>query len=165
MRDRPTFVRSPATFARPMQMPRACAPSPTIMLRGIDDLDRPKLAKVLARLGSAYAGERDAAAFAAEAMRQQAHVSWDEIVNPVKAEAAPPPPSPPNGDAGDWRRDLDHCLAHRAKLNEWELHFCLNLRSLRTASEKQQAKLKTIIADIERRPPVRRKGGHANAAE
>src|SRR6516162_1702647 len=77
------------------------------------DNDRRKLAAILGMLGSGSAGERDNAARAAERLRRQLGVTWDEMLEQVRvvaepAAAAPPPPPPappkaPARPAPNWR--------------------------------------------------------------
>lgn len=62
--------------------------------------DRKRLASLLGRLGSSYAGERDNAAEAVEKFRIRHNFTWDEILGqsmapPVVDRTPPPSPPPP----------------------------------------------------------------------
>ncbi len=109
--------------------------------------DLQRLANVLGLLGSPHAGERDAAALAADRLVRGRGLTWKEILcgstaPPVRRAASS---APPRG----WRADLTLAQAHLAQLNGWEREFVLSISANRSSlSPGQQAKLAEIAAEL-----------------
>jgi hypothetical protein len=111
----------------------------------------PKLAKTLGLLGSSHAGEVLAAARAAEMIRRQMGVQWDELLLPVAAvregagehhrrDASHPNPA-------DWRALVALCQRHRDKFSAWEARFLDVIATYRhDPSDKQRQILDGIVA-------------------
>jgi hypothetical protein len=68
----------------------------------LSEADRERLAAILGMLGSAYAGERSAAALQAEAFMRKRHMTWADLLaveppaetSPEPPQWTPPPPPP-----------------------------------------------------------------------
>lgn len=107
----------------------------------LTSVDRMRLARVLALLGSNHPGERDAAGLAAHRIVQGAGSSWEEVVAQSRMPSLPPPADPATSD-------LQICLRHAAHLSAWEREFCQTLTSCLRWSPRQRAKLAEIAGAI-----------------
>lgn len=94
--------------------------------------DLNKLARVLGLLGSSHAGERDAAALAADRLVRGRGLEWSQLLAPKPAAPLPPPAS------GNVEADLRVCRTYAGLLNDWERGFLRGLKPGRMLSEKQQ---------------------------
>jgi hypothetical protein len=96
-------------------------------------VSRERLAAVLGMLGSDHDGEVLSAARTAERLRQQAGVTWHDIVAP-----AAPQETTDDTTASDWRDLLDACCAYWPRLTAWERSFLDQLsRYTRAPTAKQ----------------------------
>jgi hypothetical protein len=84
----------------------------------LSEADRERLAAILGMLGSAYAGERSAAALQAEAFMRKRHMTWADLLAvepptetapeppqwtpPSRQEPEPSPPPPPAASVTDY---------------------------------------------------------------
>ena len=100
-------------------------------------IERQRLAKLLGMLGSAHAGERDAAALAAHRLVLQRGLTWLAVVNPAPAEHKPP-------GYGVWRQTVSELLQRPGMLRPWERTFLADLPNFRRLSTKQRY----ILAEI-----------------
>ncbi len=99
--------------------------------------DRTKLAKLLVLLGSSHAGERDAAALAANRFVQAHGLTWPQVLKPPAIEKALP-------ELGTWRQTAARCLDRPGNLRPWEIGFLRDLPKFRRLSVKQRYVLKEI---------------------
>jgi hypothetical protein len=100
----------------------------------LEATDRTRLAKLLGMLGSAYAGERDAAGLAAHRLVQERDLTWSDILCPSAIEQQP----------ATWRDIVQACLPHPHNLSPWEQHFLRGLPRFPRLSPKQKACLVRI---------------------
>jgi hypothetical protein len=101
--------------------------------------DRSRLVAMLGMLGSAHAGERDAAGLAATRLLRDRGLTWADIVLP----GAPSAPS-----AGDWRQQAAEAARYPGLLTAWERTFLAKIGHFPRLSEKQQATLAAIVAKV-----------------
>jgi len=96
---------------------------------------RLRLAKLLGLLGSAHAGERDAAGLAAHRLVRERDLTWPEIIlcSPVV-----------EWQHSTWRDIAQTCLRHPDDLSSWELSFLRGASRLPRLSPKQRACLDRI---------------------
>ena len=105
-------------------------------MNALPEADRTKLAKLLGMLGSAHAGERDAAACAAHRLVQQRGITWHDVVTP-------PLPQPA---IAQHRYQTDHiqnadlvfCQQHASACTDWEQEFVRSVSMRRSMSQKQR---------------------------
>jgi hypothetical protein len=117
-------------------------------------IDRTKLARVLGMLGSAHAGERDAAALAAEKLRREAGLTWEQVLSctapmrPVSDHFSPSPLRPATPEEPRYfAMAIGFCLefARTAGFTDWEIRFLHKLNSWTGAiSERQQETLREL---------------------
>lgn len=102
-----------------------------------------KLSAILGRLGSDFAGERDAAALAASRFLRDRKLIWDQVLGAEPVVTATDP-----GGTRYWKDTAEQVLArHSRALSEWELQFVQDvLRRGRAPSPRQEAKLRDIAA-------------------
>jgi hypothetical protein len=110
----------------------------------LPDASRVKLAKLLGMLGSAHAGERDAAGLAANRLISQAGLSWRQALMPPPIEKKLP-------DLGTWRANVAECLGRPGSLRHWEAGFLRDLPGFRRISIKQRYVLKEIADRVLKR--------------
>lgn len=103
--------------------------------------ERTKLAAVLGRLGSEHAGERDAAALAADRLVRGRGLTWDAVLLEPARPHARAEPRPGLDDLAVCGRALD-------KLTPWEAEFIMGCAKQRTVSLKQQAIISRIAARL-----------------
>ena len=108
--------------------------------------DRRKLAKLLGMLGSAHAGERDAAALAAQRFVRDHGVTWHDVLRPTPGERKLP-------ELGTWRATVRACLERRGSLRPWEAGFLRDLPKFERLSVKQRYVLKEIADRVLERAP------------
>ncbi len=86
--------------------------------------DRKRLAAILGMLGSEHQGERDAAAFHAEAFRRKHRLTWAELLALPPIEVASEPPAPPEPEPEPDPAWADHVKrfheAGRAAYPDWD---------------------------------------------
>jgi hypothetical protein len=117
----------------------------------LDPVSADKLTKILGLLGSNHAGEREAAAQAADRLVRGLGLTWSEVI-------APPPPVPDQWQplrywrAGnsDWCRMAQFCHARRRSLNQRQRDFVESALTWRELSEKQKDWLTAIYAGLHR---------------
>jgi hypothetical protein len=100
-------------------------------------VDRIRLAKLLALIGSDHAGERDAAALAAHRLVQSRGMTWGDVMQPPAIEKALP-------ELGTWRVTVAQCLVCPGSLRPWERTFLADVTQFRRLSTKQRYCIKTI---------------------
>ena len=99
-----------------------------------------KLAKVCARFGSNFDGERSTAAKLADQMVREAGLTWPDMI------ALRPPTR-----RRSWREPnhissaVDMCLAFPIPLTEWERGFAASVASCARFTAKQKAVMERII--------------------
>ena len=99
---------------------------------GLSVEDRARLIRILGMLGSAYPGERDAAALAASRFLANRGCAWEDVLQShaepraSRPEPSPPPPPRPNRPE-NWREDAAFCLDNLDLITRDELWFCLGL--------------------------------------
>ena len=105
-------------------------------MNALPDSDRTKLAKLLGMLGSAHAGERDAAACAAHRLVQQSGITWHDVVTPP----LPQPAIAQRRYQTDHIRnvDLDFCQYHASACTDWERQFIRSVSMRQSMSQKQR---------------------------
>ena len=103
--------------------------------------ERERLAKLLAMLGSDYAGERDAAGLAAHQFLQERGLTWPEILCPPTTERR-------STACVAWRATVDECLYHPYDLSPWEAGFLRDVLRCRRLSAKQAACLARIAERV-----------------
>lgn len=103
--------------------------------------DRPRLAKMLALLGSNHTGERDAAALAATCFMQARGLTWPQVLKPPAIEKQLP-------ELGTWRQTVARCLAQPGALRPWERQFLTDLPGFRRLSVKQRYVLDQIAGRV-----------------
>ena len=114
--------------------------------------DRSKLAAVLALLGSPHAGERDAAALAADRLVRGRGLVWQDVLG--GGHAPSPAAGPDSWATTDWQADLSLCLTNIRSLSAWEENFVLSMSSRRGGmSSAQRAKLAQIAAELRTKGP------------
>ncbi len=94
--------------------------------------DRNRLAGILGMLGSSHAGERDAAALAADRFVRARGIAWPDLL--AGEPAAPSQAAPVN----TLQADIALCRAHPGLLTEWERVFLRGLKAERGVSPKQR---------------------------
>lgn len=105
--------------------------------------DRARLAGVLALLGSPHAGERDAAALAADRLVRGRGLDWLDVLGAIPPAAASAH-SPPVGHLAD----LMTCQRRLDLLTAWECAFVVDLADRRKLSERQRDILTKIAAKV-----------------
>lgn len=108
---------------------------------GLSQVDRVRLGKLLAMLGSEHAGERDAAALAAHRLIQKRGITWDQALTPRPVEKQLP-------EMGTWRTTCRTLLEHRAQLRAWEVSFLTHLQNFPRISVKQRYVLGEIAKRV-----------------
>ena len=111
--------------------------------------DRSKLARVLGMLGSPHAGERDAAALAADRLVRGRGLNWLDVLG----QHVPPPAAndtaSPYGPGASHLGDLAACGRRPDLLTPWETAFVTGLAAQRNpASRKQRETLAGIAAKV-----------------
>jgi hypothetical protein len=94
--------------------------------------DRARLIRILGMLGSAYPGERDAAALAASRFLLGRGCTWEDVLQPnAEPRASRPepsaPPPPRTNRPENWRDEAAFCLDNLDLISRDELWFCLRL--------------------------------------
>jgi hypothetical protein len=111
----------------------------TPMNAQISIVERARLAKLLALLGSDHAGERDAAGLAAHRLVQASGAGWSDVV------CIPQDRAPVDHVGSDWRAVARAVSRHPRFLNRWEWQFIESLERFTKLSAKQQKALQTIV--------------------
>ena len=106
-------------------------------------VDRTKLARVLAMLGSNHAGERDAAGLAADRMMRNAGLSWDDLLRPVMP-AAQQRRQCYQPDGFGVTGNIRLCLQNLGHLTAWERDFIYSVEARPRLSERQAHMLRKI---------------------
>ena len=112
-------------------------------------LSRDRLAAVLAMMGSVHDGECLAAARTAERLRQQAGITWGDLLLEAPAQESPSPPPDSRPDLFEWRNLVRWCLARPRYLTKWEQEFLQSLSWRRKISPKQATILHGIADKAE----------------
>lgn len=104
-------------------------------MSAVATLDRTRLARVCGLLGSAFDGERAAAAATADRLVRTAGLTWLDLLSPAQPECTQHRrPSPPPA------RDI--LARHRANLSAWEAGFLESLTLRRKPlTDRQRAVL------------------------
>lgn len=108
--------------------------------------DRRRLAGVLARLSSDYAGERDAAALLASRIVRDRDVTWLDVLRADLPARAPDAAGPRHNAAPS--SDLALCLRHLNQLNGWEQQFARSLATVMRRTPGQARKLAEIAGAL-----------------
>ncbi len=109
--------------------------------------DRTKLARVLGLLGSPHAGERDAAALAADRLVRGRGLSWSDVLDQHSAACAPQNRGAQTGQYEDPASvDLRACGQRLDLLTGWESAFVTDLA--KTSARRFSAKQRSILAEI-----------------
>lgn len=108
----------------------------------LDPATSTRLVKLLGMLESDHPGEVANAGSAAHRLLQRAGLTWAEIIAPSPpAQTRPSWPEP-----GDWRQAVRACLdLPDAPLTDWDRSFLRSILSWDVLTEKQNAKLDSII--------------------
>ncbi len=118
--------------------------------------DRGRLARILGMLGSSHAGERDAAALAADRMVRGKGLDWSDVLGsdgPTAGTFRPSNPSP--NPSGSHLADLMACNQRLELLTTWERQFIANLAQRRTVSGRQREILAEVAAKVRAAGPRR----------
>ena len=108
------------------------------MTNVLSQRDATRLAKLLGLLGSAHAGERDAAGLAAHRLLRDRGLTWGDIIGHA------PPVASGQGWEHAWREMVNNCLSCPGSLRVWEGDFLRSLRAFPRISPKQR----TILVEI-----------------
>ncbi len=94
--------------------------------------DRNRLAGILGMLGSSHAGERDAAALAADRFVRARGIAWPDLLagEPAASSRAEP--------VNTVQVDIALCRQHPGLLTQWERDFLRGLKPERGVSVKQR---------------------------
>ena len=110
-------------------------------------LDRTRLARVLAMIGSSFDGEALVAARRAHELVKAAGLSWEELLTGKGS----------NRQSGAWVEPLDdaekidRCLEHAEYLTEWEQDFIDNLAGWHgRLTPKQSRRLDELVGKVRR---------------
>jgi hypothetical protein len=106
-------------------------------MNGLPTADRTRLVKLLGMCGSEHAGERAAAAAAADRLLRERGLTWADALNPPPVERKLP-------ELGTWRQTVRACLAQPGSLRPWEVGFLRDLPGFQRLSVKQRYCLKEI---------------------
>ena len=108
-----------------------------------------RLIKLLGLLGSEHAGERAAAAAAAEKLLRQHGLTSREWVD-RRQGGGHDRHGQQEHSLKETKETIDFCLAHRPALNDWELNFLLDIskKFALGLSPKQRAKVQDIRAKV-----------------
>jgi hypothetical protein len=112
---------------------------------------RDKLARLLALLGSNFAGERDAAGLAAHRLVSGAGLTWQQALTPsiaAPAASSKPRAQPEPEPEDDWRALAKNCLNYSRLITAWECEFLEGLPRFPRLSERQDAVLQKIAAKL-----------------
>ena len=114
------------------------------------ELSCSRLIAVLGRLGSDFAGERDAAALVASKMLREAGVTWaDVIALPGRTADLPAPRQRRQRTAKPpWQEMAARCRHNSELLTAWERQFVVTIRGQTTLSRKQWAILARMSAKV-----------------
>ena len=113
--------------------------------------DRSKLAAILGMLGSDHAGERSAAALAADKLVRGKGLTWRDLLLATSAETPPPrrPATPPRRPPTPmFKAEIDECLRNSAKLTTWETGFISDLLHRPHATQRQLEVLEQILRKV-----------------
>jgi len=99
-----------------------------------------KLAKVCARFGSNFDGERSAAAKLADQLVREAGLTWPDVIGEPR-----PPRRRVWREPSDVSSAVDMCLAFPEPLTEWERGFAVSVASRARFAAKQKAVMARII--------------------
>ena len=124
---------------------------------------RQRLAKLLAMLGSAHAGERDAAGLAAQRLVQQHGITWQDVLASPKIEYRQAEQADTDYAAqaarAAWRKTVKACLEHPDEMTQWETHFLRDIWHRRGLTSRQHEVLNDIAEKV--LAQSRRSGGAA----
>ncbi len=110
-----------------------------------------RLVAVLSRLGSAFDGERAAAALLASRMLRDRGLTWDTLLSARPSGPAPSRPADPPGNTGT---DFTLCLWNIKLLTDWEQRFIRSVATVKQRTPAQSRKV-TEIADALRKSGVK----------
>jgi hypothetical protein len=99
--------------------------------------DAERLARICGMFGSNHDGERASAAAMADCMVRRLGLTWHQVIN------ADPSPTVEGL--------VDFCLAQGHRLTAWEYGFLRGIRGKQFLTEKQLAKLHSIVAKLSAR--------------
>ena len=105
-------------------------------MNGLEATELTKLSAILGMLGSAHAGERDAAGLAADRFVRERGLTWHQILCP--------PTERSRGACVTWRDVVGACLRHPGDLSTWEADFLRGLPRFPRLSPKQATCLNRI---------------------
>ena len=120
--------------------------------------DRGRLARILGMLGSSHAGERDAAALAADRLVRGRGLAWQDVLGGGEVPSAgrfQPSPNPSPSPYGDHLADLMACGQRLDLLTAWEREFIASLASRRKISSRQREILAEVAAKVRAAGPRR----------
>ena len=103
-----------------------------------------RLAAILSRLDSDFAGERAAAGLLASREVRKLGLTWVEVVAPARL----PPPASGLAAETHWRDVIGRCQQHDDELTDWEADFLASLSGFSRITGKQQAMLEKIAARL-----------------
>lgn len=109
--------------------------------------DRTRLAHVLGLLGSPHAGERDAAALAADRLVRGKGLSWADVLERPATPSSASPAWPPQYQSSA-TVDLRTCKERLDLLTAWERQFVASLAQRRKISVKQHSILADIVCKV-----------------
>jgi len=113
------------------------------MTATLSPADADRLAKLLGLLGSAHAGERDAAGLAAHRLVHSLGVTWFDVICPQ-----PPRENSRRPDAIGWRQLIAQLLDQPDRLRPWEGPFLRSLAGFPRLSPKQRLVLDQIAERV-----------------
>ena len=104
--------------------------------------DRHRLASILGLLGSNHAGERDAAALAADRFVRTRGIAWPDLLagEPAASNRAEP--------VNTVQADIALCRQHPGLLTQWERDFLRTLKPERGISLKQRGVLAVMARKV-----------------
>jgi hypothetical protein len=111
----------------------------------LSTLERNRLPKLLALLGSDKAGERDAAGLAAHRMLQQHDLTWSDLLIPAPVKREPL--------HSTWRTTCTELAKRGGDLRPWERLFVAELPKFPRISTKQRHCLQSIAGRVLGRQP------------
>ena len=105
-----------------------------------------KLAKVCARFGSDFDGERSTAAKLADRMVKDAGLTWEQVLSPSGSKTRRDTWQEPH----DLQSAVAICSAFSGCLSEWERRFIAGVADSRSLSRKQEQVLERLVGKARR---------------
>jgi hypothetical protein len=113
----------------------------------LDPRDAERLAKLCGMFGSDHDGERASAAAMADEIVRAHGLTWRDVISTSATRScgmddiAPAP-------TDSVETQIEFCLQHEDLLNSWEWGFLNGIRGRQFLTDKQLAKLGTIVAKV-----------------